>query len=125
LKDVIAERKQQRDEFLGRAASYVAQLQSRLNVRAAVVVGSVARGDFNLWSDIDVVVIAEDLPERLLDRLTLLMSDAPRRVQPHAFTAAEFKEALGKRNRLAEEAARHGVPLTGDITSITAEPPPT
>ena len=125
MKDVLAGRRQQRDELLARAARYVDELQDRLNVKVAVVVGSVARGDFNLWSDIDVVLIAEDLPDRLLDRLTLLMGDAPRRVQPHAFTAAEFKEALTKKNRLIEEAAHHGVPLIGDITSITAEPPPT
>ena len=125
MKDVLAGRRQQRDELLARAARYVDELQDRLNVKVAVVVASVARDDFNLWSDIDVVLIAEDLPDRLLDRLTLLMGDAPRRVQPHAFTASEFKEALTKKNRLIEEAAHHGVPLMGDITSITAEPPPT
>lgn len=124
MKDVLAERRQERDELLTRAARYVDKLQGHLKVEVAVVVGSVARGDFNLWSDIDVVLIVEDLPERLLDRLTLLMRDAPRRVQPHAFTAAEFREALNKKNRLVEEAAHRGVPLTGDITSITREPPP-
>lgn len=34
-----------------------------------MVFGSVARGDFNLWSDIDVLVVADNLPERWLDRL--------------------------------------------------------
>jgi uncharacterized protein len=98
LKDVLAERRRQRDELILRAEHYVDKLHARLNVKAAVVVGSVARGDFNLWSDIDVVLIAEDLPERLLDRLTLLMTNAPRRVQPHAFTVAEFRQALRNKN---------------------------
>lgn len=34
-----------------------------------MVFGSVARGHFNLWSDIDVLVVADNLPERWLDRL--------------------------------------------------------
>ena len=47
-------------------------LSERLPVQAVMLTGSVARGDFNVWSDIDVVVVAESLPERLRDRLALL-----------------------------------------------------
>lgn len=80
---------------------------------AAVVVGSVARGDFNLWSDVDVVVVAEDLPERVPERGLVLVADVPGGVQPVGFTPAELSVALRRGNPLAEEAVTSGVVLVG------------
>ncbi len=81
---------------------------------AAVVVGSVARGDFNVWSDIDVIVIADALPDSALDRQTLFLDCVLPGVQPVAFTPGEFTAALAKGNRLAREALESGVVLAGD-----------
>ncbi|MGH8908620.1 MAG: nucleotidyltransferase family protein [Egibacteraceae bacterium] len=44
----------------------------RRPARAVVIFGSVARGDFNDTSDIDVLVVAERLPARATDRLAAL-----------------------------------------------------
>jgi hypothetical protein len=52
----------------------------------AAVVGSVARGEFNVWSDVDVVVIGEELPPRIPDRAALLGKDVPAGVEPIGFT---------------------------------------
>jgi predicted nucleotidyltransferase len=82
-------------------------------VLAAAVVGSVARGDFNVWSDVDVVVVAEGLPERAPDRGLLLVTDAPGRVQPVGFTPEELAMALRRGNPLAREAVTSGVVLSG------------
>jgi hypothetical protein len=79
---------------------------------AAAVVGSVARGDFNVWSDVDVVV-AEEVPERMPDRAALLTADAPGRVQPVGFRPDEFDAARRKGNRLAREASEAGVVMAG------------
>jgi len=38
----------------------------------AVLVDSYARGDFNLWSDVDVLLISDSFPERPLERLKML-----------------------------------------------------
>jgi hypothetical protein len=112
--DVLAERRRERERLIAIAREYVERLRARLPVEAAVVVGSVARGDFNVWSDIDVLVVAEGLPERAPDRSGFLLENAPTGVQPVGFSRSELESALAKRNRLAEEALEHGVVLLGD-----------
>ena len=111
--DVLARREREREELLALARDYVASLSQRVTVIAAAVVGSVARGDFNVWSDVDVVVIAEELPERTPERAALLSAGAPGRVQPVGFRPDEFDAARRKGNRLVREASDAGVVLTG------------
>ena len=110
--EVLAARRREREGLLDLARAYVERLQGRVPVRAAVVVGSVARGDFNLWSDVDVVVVADRLPERAPDRSAVLVADAPPRVQPVGFLPGEFRAAWRKGNPLAREAA-DGMLLVG------------
>lgn len=107
-------RRRERDRLLGQAREYVRRLSDRIPLVAAAVVGSVARGDFNVWSDVDVVVVAEDLPERTPDRSAFLMTDLPPGVQPVGFTPEEFEQAWTRQNALAREAADRGVTLKGE-----------
>jgi predicted nucleotidyltransferase len=90
-----------------------ARYPDAVTVIAAAVVGSVARGDFNVWSEVDVVVVAEELPERMPDGAALLTADAPGRVQPVDFRPDEFDAARRKGNRLAREASEAGVVMAG------------
>lgn len=113
MADPIAYRRAEQARLLGLAREYVEALSERLPLVAAAVVGSVARGDFNLWSDIDVVVVADDLPRSILERQALLLRDAAPGIQPIGFEPAEFRTALAKRNRLACEAVEAGVMLAG------------
>lgn len=113
----MAERLKEQRHLVGIAQGYVDALASEVNVLAAVVAGSVARGDFNVWSDIDVVLIVDELPGRIPDRQLLLMRSAPARVQPVAYTPAEFERAVKKGNRLLSEARRSGIPLKGELPS--------
>lgn len=46
------------EELVGEVKRLIAELG--LRVRAAVIVGSVARGDAQPWSDIDLLLISED-----------------------------------------------------------------
>jgi len=114
MTDILERRRLERDELLGRARAYAEGLAGRMSVEAVVVAGSVARGDFNVWSDIDVVVVAEGLPERNLDRATLLLADAPAGVQPVGYTVEELVGQLERRNPLVVEAVEVGVTVAGD-----------
>ncbi len=58
----------ERRTLLGRAEAFVAGVPTEVDLRAAVVIGSVARGDFHPGSDVDVIVVADHLADRLLDR---------------------------------------------------------
>lgn len=113
MADVVAARRVERERLLSTARTYVERLAARVPVVGAVVAGSVARGDFNVWSDVDVVVVADDLPEGALDRAALLLVDAPPRVQPIGYTPAELGAAWQARNRLVLEAVEHGVVIAG------------
>lgn len=120
MKGIVEERRREREELIKLARRYADDLSQRVEVIAAAVAGSVARGDFNLWSDVDVVVVANDLPERTPDRMTLLMNRPFPPVQPVGFTPSEFRIAIGKRNQLACEAVQSGVPLFGDLRALIA-----
>lgn len=111
--DAVAERRRERERLIGLARDYVSGLASRIPLTAAAVVGSVARGDFNVWSDIDVVVVARELPPRAPDRGAMLAGHAAPGVQAVGFTEGEFLVALRKRNPLALEATADGVVLAG------------
>jgi uncharacterized protein len=111
--DPLAARRAERAELIARAAAYVDRLRPSLDLVAAAVAGSVARGDFNVWSDVDVVVVAPGLPERAVDRAGLLLEHAPARVQPVGYTPDEFAAAVRRGDRLACEAKDRGVVLAG------------
>lgn len=100
--------------MLSAARAYVDALSGGLDLVGAAVIGSVARGDFNVWSDIDVLVVARDLPQRYLDRASLLASVPAPRVQAFGFTPQELGEALVKGDPRVVELQRDGVLLAGE-----------
>jgi len=123
MAETLAERARERERLIELARTYVRRLSRRHPLLAAAVVGSVARGDFNVWSDVDVVVVADDLPERAPERGLLLVEDALGGVQPVGFTPGELAEALRRGNPLAREAVTSGVVLLGGdlLERIAAE----
>jgi hypothetical protein len=118
---VIARRGAERERLLARARRFAACLDPALGVLAVVVYGSVARGDFNCWSDIDVLVVAEHLPVGPLQRLERL-GDPPAGVQPVAWTPAEWATQLARRNPIALEARSAGVWLVGSPATLPDQP---
>lgn len=107
----VAERYAEQERLVGLAREHVQRLSERLSIRQAAVVGSVARGDFNVWSDVDVVVVADALPERPPDRALVLMEGRPPRVEPIGFTPGELEDARRRRNPLVVELDSIGVAL--------------
>jgi predicted nucleotidyltransferase len=107
---VIERRRAEQREKIACVDRYIRTLKLRLPIEGAWVVGSVARGDFNVWSDIDVVVVAPGLPLQLLARADLF-HDKPPGLQIVAYTPQEFDAALEKKNPLTIEATTVGVEL--------------
>ncbi len=118
---VIARRRAERERLLIETRAYVEQVGETVALRAAVVYGSVARGDFNLWSDVDLLVVAEELPDRLLDRLDALPARPPR-VRVVAWTPQEWRAAVARANPIAVEAMRDGQWLNGG-PGLLRQPP--
>ncbi|HWB71961.1 MAG TPA: nucleotidyltransferase domain-containing protein [Egibacteraceae bacterium] len=114
---VIARRRAERAALIARAERFAQDLDPQLGARAVVVFGSVARGDFNVWSDVDVLVVAERLPERALDRLAAL-GKPPDAVEPVAWTPAEWRRQRRRSNPIAVEAVHDGVWLVGSPEAL-------
>lgn len=113
---VIVRRRRERAEQIARAAEWAERLAARLPVRAVVVVvGSIARGDFNKWSDLDVLVVADALPDDPLERLALLDADAPTGLQPMGWTPEELARRRARRDPIAVEADTLGVVVLGEL----------
>ncbi|MDP9343790.1 MAG: nucleotidyltransferase domain-containing protein [Actinomycetota bacterium] len=113
-REILARRRAEREALIDLGHECARRLSARLPVRAAYVAGSVARGDFNVRNDIDVVIVADNLPERVPARMAVLVADAPPPVQPVGFTPEEFEQARARRNPLVIEALERGVVLIED-----------
>lgn len=112
--EVLARRRREQEALLAVARDYVEAIAGRLHLVGAGVIGSVARGDFNVWSDIDVLVVARDLPARYLDRASLLTSAPGRRVQAVALAPQELVDARAKGDPRVVELEAHGIFLAGE-----------
>ncbi len=102
--------------MIERARSFASDMKARLpGVRAAVVFGSVARGDWNKWSDIDVLIVADDLPDDPLKRMDLSLDTAHPGVQAVLWTPAELEDRRIRRDPIATESDTVGVPVLGEM----------
>lgn len=117
LERILERRAAERRELIERADVFVRAIPTYVGLHAAVVFGSVARGDFNLWSDVDVLIVAQVLPERWIDRVAAL-GDAPARVSPLAWSLVEWRKRLLRRDPIAVESRDKGVWLRGSLPEL-------
>jgi predicted nucleotidyltransferase len=116
MEKVIRERAELREKAVKEALEFSRCASEKLGRLTAILFGSYARGDFNEWSDIDVLVIAERLPPTPLRRLDLVeecLELAPR-VEPVIISVEEFHRLKG-RNPALLEALQSGVPLLDQL----------
>ena len=91
-------------------------LSSKLSLRAVVLFGSRARGDWGPWSDYDLLIIAdfkEDYLERI-GRILSLLKDINIPIEPHPYTLREAEKLLRKGNPIIIDALEEGVILYGE-----------
>ena len=96
------------DEFGERVAdhieAYIRALKERgIKLRSIVVFGSRARGDYKPWSDVDVLVVAENLSE--LRRWEVLWIGE---VEPRGYTSKELIDALWSLDMTSLDACYEG-----------------
>lgn len=109
---IIEERIKKRNEFIRSAQVFTSCVTAKLPNTTIIVYGSVARGDFNEWSDIDILIITKDkVPKKPTDRLDVIfecMKINPL-IEPVIITLKEFYKLLNKKNPLIVEAVKKGV----------------
>jgi predicted nucleotidyltransferase len=113
---VIEERRVERERALNTARRFIECVEGRVKLALALVYGSYARGDFNEWSDIDVLLVVEDnLPRNPLKRLELMedcLLQAPG-VEPLILSTSELEKLLEK-NQLIKKIIEEGITLIGN-----------
>lgn len=116
---IVGRRRNEQAAAFERARQYAVDLATELPLVAVVVFGSYARGDFNTWSDIDVLVVSEHLPDDARARLDLLWRPGRGEVSPVGWTIGEHEARRRRRDPIAVEADTVGVTVAG---AVPAEP---
>lgn len=106
--EIIRERERRKETIVEEAKRWAKSLTFKCT---AILIGSYARGDFNLWSDIDIVLISE-FKGSPLERLKILDINPGFQVIP--LTPTEFKILVKKKDPLAVEALEYGIILRDD-----------
>ncbi len=102
-------------ESYNRIKHFTENLIETLNPKCIILYGSFARGDFNERSDIDIIVIAKNLPENYFERTKLLYEQikTPVPIEPLGYTPSEFIKMIYKRRCTSLFAMSEGIPLHG------------
>lgn len=95
--------------------NYLKKLRLKLKPKCVILFGSLARSDYNERSDIDLIIISENLPEHPRKRLKILteLNEELIPIEPHGYTPSEFKEMIEKRHNTALFGMEEGKPLLG------------
>lgn len=94
-------------------------MEETLDLRGAVVFGSVARGDFNDRSDIDVLVVTDGVPDHPAERQLAVGSPTPAGVEAVVWTPAEWRERRARHDPITMDVEAHGVWLAGSLEALT------
>ncbi len=95
MSKVLQERIKAREEAIEAVKAFAQGLSSRLGKCSVIVYGSYARGDFNLWSDVDVLVISDAFQGvRFFGRYDLFDQSSNLEIKP--YTPAEFEKLREK-----------------------------
>lgn len=108
-----------REKVLERVVELLAE---KLRLKALILFGSRARGDWSPWSDYDLLIIA-DFDEQYLDRIKKLLdilSKIPLEIEPHPYTLQEALEMLKRGNPIIVDALEEGIVLytTEDLNKL-------
>lgn len=103
-----------RIEFRKNVIESVRKWAKGLPFKATVIlIGSYARGDFNVWSDVDVILIAEFPQRNPVERLMSI--DHPPGYEVIPLTPEEFSEMFERKEPMIIEALRSGVPIKDEM----------
>ncbi|MCD6409909.1 MAG: nucleotidyltransferase domain-containing protein [Candidatus Verstraetearchaeota archaeon] len=87
----------------------------KLKPLLVILYGSTAKGEHTPASDIDLLIVADNLPKNYWDRWSLAYSLVENRpLDPHIYTPQEFKEMIKQGRMTALDALTEGITLHAD-----------
>ncbi|BAJ50824.1 DNA polymerase beta domain protein [Candidatus Caldarchaeum subterraneum] len=107
---------------LQRVNEYIDKLvDAGIKPHSVILFGSYAKDSFTEESDIDICVIAENLPEEESARRSLSSHLPHKGVQAISYFPHEFLELLEKLNIMVLEIVEYGLPIIDDSTFAKAK----
>ena len=95
---------------------YVERVKMKLKPKLLVIFGSIAKGDFGVGSDVDILIVSDLLPKNFQKRLKILflLNDTFAPIEPVGYTSEEFKKMISKGHPTALDAIHDGITLHKD-----------
>ena len=116
LEKIVEKRVKKANWALSKAKEFIQCIKKVFNnIDLAILFGSYARGDFNEWSDIDIlIVVCDELPKKPTERIDIVVPcitavEAP--IEPLIITKNEFEKLKKKRNPAIVDAINNGIPI--------------
>ncbi len=112
--EILERREKERRERIGIAREFVEDVSKELGPLTAVVIGSTSRGDFNKWSDIDVVLVSEKFEENPLRRFDKLVRHVRPGIEPIPLRPEDLRRLAGKKAPIVREIV-NGIVIRDDL----------
>ena len=87
-----------------------------LKPKLVILHGSIARKEFGLGSDVDLIVVSDNLPDKIMDRIKLLyeIDETKAPLDIKGYKSKEIREMIKKGNPLIMDAMEDGIILFAD-----------
>jgi len=98
---------------------FVRKVASSLKVHSIILYGSMARGDYGAGSDVDIIVISDNLPRNFDRRLRMLaeLNNTTAPIECLAYTPREFEIMLSRMHPTVLYALDEGIIIYDDGTT--------
>ena len=107
-------------EVMAKLRKYAEEAVAK-GAKAVILIGSLARGDYTAYSDADVVIISDNVPERPIDRIVDFIDPSlPIDIDPRVYTTEEILTMAKEGRKIVKEIVNYGKVLAGDkeITNV-------
>lgn len=121
---IVEERRLMRKAAAEAAAEAVKLVEMIVGPVSAALIGSYARGDFNQWSDVDLLVVSPGFAPNPLDRFDQVAEVLKKfpSLEIIPLTLREFERQKRLKTPLAEETMRTGVVIKDELGIFLNKP---
>jgi predicted nucleotidyltransferase len=107
------------EEVIRKVRAYARGLVVKNLAETVILIGSLAKGNYSPFSDIDLLIIVKEAKGRPIDRIPdYISSQLPLDVEPRVLSEEEFLDLARKKRRLIKEALENGILLAGDVNVL-------
>ncbi len=112
--EIIKRRKRELRERIELAKEFLRSIYEYLRPMTAIIIGSTAKGDFNQWSDVDLVLVSDRFPENPIDRFRMVELKILPGIEPIPLRTADLMKLVEKGSPVVEDMVR-GIFLVDDL----------